>query len=254
MNNNINRGISEDFLSLKKLLTSNNTNTISISEFYEETGFISVPVAKNQSIAAKIAYTMVFAILMAISANTFTYLPFTPVPFTMQVLTVLLSAVMLGSRLALFSQLQYIFAGLLGAPVFAGFKNGLLLLTGPTVGYIIGFIAAAFITGYIYENNITGAVIRSFKAPVFNNFKQHHDSRTISMFISCILGVLVIHSCGFLYLYGFIYESAKATDSLDILKKSLKLGVIPFIIIDFLKILMIINLDKVFKIKDQLKK
>jgi biotin transporter BioY len=254
MNNNISHSISEDTLSSKKPLNSKNINNICISEFYDATDSISLPAAKTRNITAKIVYTMVFAILMAISANTFTYLPFTPVPFTMQVLTVLLSAVMLGSRLALFSQLQYVFAGLLGAPVFAGFKNGLLLITGPTVGYVIGFIAAAFITGYIYENNITGAVLKSFKVPAFNNFRQHYDSRSISMFISCLLGVLVIHSCGFIYLYGFICESAKAAGSLDIFKKSLKLGVVPFIIIDFLKILIIINLNKVFKIKDQLKK
>ncbi len=253
MNNNTNHVASKD-LSFRKLLSSGNTNTIYNSEFYQKTGLISIPAVKSQSIAAKISYTLVFAILMAISANTFTYLPFTPVPFTMQVLTVLLSAVMLGSRLALLSQLQYVFAGLLGAPVFAGFKNGLLLLSGPTVGYITGFLAAAFITGYIYENNIAGAVIKSFKAPVFKNFKQHYDSRTISMFISCILGVLIIHSCGFIYLYGFFCMAAKTANSLAIFEKSIKLGVIPFIFIDLLKVLIIINLDKVFKIKDYLKK
>ncbi|MBE3036962.1 MAG: biotin transporter BioY, partial [Candidatus Atribacteria bacterium] len=126
--------------------------------------------------------------LMAISANAFVYLPFTPVPITMQVLTVLISAIALGSRLAFLSQLQYVLAGLLGAPVFAGFKSGLSVVLGPTGGYIMGFLAAAFIAGYIYENNIVGAVTK--------NSVEHYDIRTISMFVSCVSGLLVIYTCG----------------------------------------------------------
>jgi biotin transporter BioY len=69
------------------------------------------------------------------------------------------------------------------------------------------------------------------------------------MFVSCVTGLLVIYLCGFIHLYGFIYMTGKAAGVLDIFEKTLKLGVIPFVIIDLLKILIIINLDKVFKIK-----
>ena len=226
MNTNINPDISKKFLSLTKV------NTIGNVSFYQAASSISIPAAESQGRTAKISYTLAFAMLMAISANAFVYLPFTPVPITMQVLTVLLSAIALGSRLAFLSQLQYVLAGLLGAPVFAGFKSGLSVVLGPTGGYIMGFLAASFIVGYIYENNIVGAVTKSF-----------------SMFISCIAGLLLIYTCGFIHLYGFIYMTFRTAGLLDIFKKTLKLGVIPFAIIDFLKILIIINLDKVFRIK-----
>lgn len=243
MNTNINPDISKKFLFLTKVKTIGN------SSFYREAGSASIPAAQSQSKTAQISYTLAFAMLMAISANAFVYLPFTPVPITMQVLTVLLSAIALGSRLAFLSQLQYVLAGLLGAPVFAGFKSGPSALMGPTGGYIMGFLAAAFIAGYIYENNLFAAVTKFFRATGSKNSVEHYDSRTISMFVSCAAGLLVIYSCGFIHLYGFIYMTGKAAGLLDILEKTLKLGVIPFVIIDFLKILIIINLDKVFKIK-----
>jgi len=249
MNNNINSGIPGGFILSVKQLISDKVNIPNDLDFFQKAGSISNPASEGHGIIVKISYTLLFVALMAISANTFTYLPFTPIPVTMQVLTVLLSAITLGSRLAFFSQLQYIFAGLLGAPVFAGFKSGLSVFSGPTAGYIAGFLAAAFITGYVYENNIIGIVIKSPKSETLKNFQEHYNIRTISMFVSCVIGVLVIYSCGFIYLYGFIYMIAGIAGPLAIFKKTLKLGIIPFIIIDFLKILVIINLDKVFKIK-----
>ncbi|MCL5070949.1 MAG: biotin transporter BioY [Actinobacteria bacterium] len=243
MNNNINPDIPKKFLSLPMV------NTIGNPSFYMETDLVSMPAAESQSKTSKISYTLAFAILMAISANTFVYLPFTPVPITMQVLTVLVSAIALGSRLAFLSQLQYVLAGLLGAPVFAGFKSGLSTIMGPTGGYIIGFMAAAFIAGYIYENNIVGAVTKFFRAAEPKNSVEYQDIRTISMFVSCLAGLLIIYLGGFIHLYGFIYMTGKVAGLLNIFEKTLKLGVLPFVIIDFLKILIIINLDKVFRIK-----
>ena len=227
MNTNINPDISKKFLFLTKV------NTIGNSSFYREAGSASIPAAQSQSKTAQISYTLAFAMLMAISANAFVYLPFTPVPITMQVLTVLISAIALGSRLAFLSQLQYVLAGLLGAPVFAGFKSGPSALMGPTGGYIIGFLAAAFIAGYIYENNIVGAVTKFFKRIGPKNSVEHYDIRTISMFVSCVIGLLVIYTCGFIHLYGFIYMTARTAGLLDIFEKTLKFGVIPFIMIDF---------------------
>jgi biotin transport system substrate-specific component len=243
MNININPDISKKFLSFAKLNTAGN------SDFYRQAYSVSIPAAESKSKTAKISYTLVFAILMAISANTFVYLPFTPVPITMQVLTVLLSAIALGSRLAFLSQLQYVLAGLLGVPVFAGFKSGFSTIMGPTGGYIMGFLAAAFISGYIYENNIIYAVSKFFRSAGLKNSVEHYDIRTFSMFVSCITGLLVIYSCGFIHLYGFFYMTVKSAALLGIFEKTLKLGVIPFAIIDFLKILIIINLDKVHRIK-----
>ena len=104
----------------------------------------------------KAAFTIIFAVLMAVSANAFLYLPFTPVPITLQVLTVIFSALMLGGPLAMASQVLYISMGLAGLPVFAGFIGGPAALLGPTGGYIIGFALAAYITGFLASGKSTG--------------------------------------------------------------------------------------------------
>src|SRR4030043_625139 len=122
-----------------------NTGNTEIGKIFPVSGIIL-------NLSSNLIFSLVFAVLMAISANSFIYLPFTPIPVTTQVLTVLLSGLFLGSRWALTSQVFYILMGIMGLPVFSGFKNGAALLTGPTVGYVIGFMAAAFVTGYVYEN------------------------------------------------------------------------------------------------------
>ncbi len=75
------------------------------------------------------------------------YLPFTPVPITLQTFFVLLSGAVLGRRLGAISQAGYIILGSLGLPIFAGATGGILYLLGPTGGYLIGFMAASYIVG-----------------------------------------------------------------------------------------------------------
>ncbi len=190
----------------------------------------------NRSIVINLLFALTFAVLMAISANSFIYLPFTPVPITTQVLTVILSGLFLGSRWALASQTLYIIMGLMGLPVFSGFKNAAVFLTGPTVGYVLGFLAAAFVTGYIYENSNknTGNPLRNLFAG----------------FISCVAGVALIHLFGFVYLFGYFFNISSSQSVTSTLIMTWKLGTQPFIIIDFLKIIMaviIVNLNKIRK-------
>lgn len=175
----------------------------------------------GSNIAVNLFFSLVFAILMAVSANSYIYLPFTPVPITIQVLTVLLSGLFLGSRWAFTSQVIYVLMGLMGLPVFAGFKNGVIALAGPTGGYIIGFMAAAFTAGYIYENSVkdnTGSI-----------------SKLSISFISSIAGVVLIHLFGFIHLAGYFYSASADYSFIDILVKTWKLGTQPFLLIDFLK-------------------
>ena len=189
----------------------------------------------NSRITTSLVFSLTFAILMAISANSFVYLPFTPVPITMQVLTVLLSGIFLGSRWALASQIIYIFMGLMGLPVFSGFKNGPVALTGPTGGYIVGFMVAAFVTGYLYENS----------GKRINNNPLRH---LFTGFISCLAGVVVIYLFGFIHLFNYLFSLTGTQSILDTLARTWKLGIQPFIAIDFLKILIalpILNLNKI---------
>ncbi len=78
-------------------------------------------------------------------------LPVGPVPVTLQTLFVLLSGMVLGGKLGALSQALYLFLGLIGLPVFAGGRAGPWVLTGPTGGYLLGFIAGAYVTGRLAE-------------------------------------------------------------------------------------------------------
>jgi len=89
-----------------------------------------------------------FALLTAASAHLRFYLPFTPVPVTMQVFVVLLSGAVLGRGWGAMSQCVYVCAGMLGAPFFTG-AAGAAFLSGPTVGYLAGFVIAAFVSGAV---------------------------------------------------------------------------------------------------------
>ena len=91
------------------------------------------------------------AALTAVCGQIAFHLPGTPVPVTMQVFAVVCCGMVLGSRWAAIAQMQFLTAGRLGAPVFAGFGAGPAALVGPTGGYLVGFVAAAFIVGYVFE-------------------------------------------------------------------------------------------------------
>jgi len=103
----------------------------------------------NKKVSRVLAVT-VFMALITLSAFVRIPLPFTPVPLTLQTLFVLLSGALLGRKLGLLTQAGYLFLGLSGSQVFAGFGSGSLYLLGPTGGYIVGFILASFFTGSLF--------------------------------------------------------------------------------------------------------
>ena len=76
---------------------------------------------------------------------------FTPVPVTLQVLAVILSGLVLGSKWGAISQIQYLALGAAGAPVFADWTGGPAAFVGPRGGYLIGFVAGAYVAGWAFE-------------------------------------------------------------------------------------------------------
>lgn len=92
-----------------------------------------------------------FAALMAICSMISIPLGFTPVPVNLATLGVFLAGGLLGKKYGTISLAVYILIGAVGVPVFAGFRGGLSVLAGPTGGYIIGYIAAAFLVGLLTE-------------------------------------------------------------------------------------------------------
>ena len=99
---------------------------------------------------------LVGSILLAISSKI--KIPFYPVPMTMQTLVVLIIGIGFGWRLGVATIMLYLFEGIIGLPVFSGTPEkgiGLVYFTGPTMGYLIGFLVAAFLAGkFNFDNNL----------------------------------------------------------------------------------------------------
>ena len=107
---------------------------------------LAAPVEALSPTARRALGVGAFALLTALGARVAVPLPGTPVPFTFQVMAVLLAGWLLGPRLAAGSQLAYLAAGAAGLPVFAA-GGGLAYLLGPTGGYLLAYPAAAAVVG-----------------------------------------------------------------------------------------------------------
>jgi biotin transport system substrate-specific component len=94
-------------------------------------------------------------------------LPFTPVPFTLQPVVVLVGAAALGARLGAASQVLYLMLGIAGLPVFAyapDLPQGVARLFGPTGGYLMAYPLAAFVTGWLSERGLDRRYLTSVGA------------------------------------------------------------------------------------------
>jgi biotin transport system substrate-specific component len=94
-----------------------------------------------------------FALLTFVGANI--RIPMVPVPFTLQTLFVILAGAVLGARTGALSQTIYLSLGAFGLPLFAGTAAGIAVFAGPTGGYLIGFLFAAFIVGRLIDKKPT---------------------------------------------------------------------------------------------------
>jgi biotin transport system substrate-specific component len=144
------------------------------------------------------------SLLVALLAQVRIVLPFTPVPITGQTLAVLLIGAVLGSKRGAATIGLYILEGGIGLPFFAGGKAGLAVLMGPTGGYLAGFVAAAFVVGWLAE--------RGF------------DRRLATAFAAFVIGTAVIYLFGTIGLLRFMSLQAAIAG-----------GVLPFIVGDILK-------------------
>ncbi|WYM80159.1 biotin transporter BioY [Methanolobus sp. ZRKC2] len=104
------------------------------------------------------AFASLFAALIAMGAYAKIPIPFSPVPITLQVFFVLLAGAMLGARWGTLSVIVYMLLGVVGLPVFSGGSSGLGVLFGPTGGYLIGFVIAAFLIGTLSEKKGTSNI------------------------------------------------------------------------------------------------
>jgi biotin transport system substrate-specific component len=95
-----------------------------------------------------------FALLVAVFARIAIPLPFTPVPFSMQPLAIMLAGMFLGARLGFIALAEYVAAGALGAPVFANGGGGIAYMASvSSLGYLLAYPPAAFVIGWLAERS-----------------------------------------------------------------------------------------------------
>ena len=134
-------------------------------------------------------------------------LPFTPVPLTGQTFAVLLVGAALGSKRGTASMLFYMLLGALGLPVFAGGASGMAYLSGATLGYLVGFVIAAYVIGLLAERGLERSVRTSI--------------------IPFLAGTLIIYICGVAWL----------TIMLGSFSKAIAAGLLPFLVGDAIKLI-----------------
>ena len=96
-----------------------------------------------------IVYASLMAALIAVGA--YIHIPIGPVPIVLQNLFVFLAGLLLGARWGLASMGIYLLVGALGIPVFSGGRGGIAHFMGPTGGYLIGYVVAVFLAGFISQ-------------------------------------------------------------------------------------------------------
>ncbi len=147
------------------------------------------------------------SVLIGLMAQVTIPLPFTPVPITGQTFAVLLVGAWYGSQRGALTVALYLLEGVLGLPVFAGGTSGLGRLLGPTGGYLIGFVAAAWIVGRRCERG--------------------WDRRVSTAALAMLIGNGGIYLCGLPWLALFVGP-----------ERSLMAGLWPFIPGDLIKLLL----------------
>ena len=161
-------------------------------------------------------------LLLTISAKI--KIPFYPVPMTMQTFIVLFLGITLGSKIGLLTVGLYLFEGIFGLPVFSGTPEkgiGLIYFTGPTMGYLIGFLVAVYFAG-------------SFK----------YDKGIINTFLKLIFSISFIYILGMIWLGTLIGWD----------KPIFKLGAQPFLLAELFKMLLLLFLTPtLLKVKKLIK-
>ena len=163
----------------------------------------------------RVAAVLFVSALTATAAQISIPLPFTPVPFTLQPMVVLLGGAALGSRLGMASQVLYLAAGIAGLPVFAAsavLPQGFLRLLGPTGGYLLSYPFAAYLTGRLAERGL--------------------DRRYLTSVIAMTSGLAVVFAFGVSWLAFFAQPAPLGLDA------ALRTGLYPFVPADIIKVLL----------------
>jgi biotin transport system substrate-specific component len=161
---------------------------------------------KQSKIVKNLFIALIGTIVLAISSKI--KIPFYPVPMTMQTLVILMIGIVFGWRLGVVTIALYLFEGIIGLPVFSGTPEkgiGLMYFTGPTMGYLIGFLVAVFFAG-----------------------KFNYDNNLIKNFLKLTFAISFVYILGLIWLGGLIGWD----------KPIFKLGAQPFLLAELFKVLI----------------
>jgi biotin transport system substrate-specific component len=168
-------------------------------------------IVPQRSVLADFSIIVVGSLFVAAMAQL--SIPLQPVPITGQTLAVLLVGMVLGSKRGALALATYLGEGLLGLPVFAEANSGLATVMGPRGGYLIGFIAAAWLVGLLAERGFDRSLFKTLGAMLAGN--------------------LVIYAFGLAWLSTFPFVSGLIGEA-----GLLSLGMLPFLIGDALKAIL----------------
>ena len=172
--------------------------------------------SQNYRILKYILIVFLGSMLLAISSKI--KIPFYPVPMTMQTFVVLFLGISFGYKIGLATVSLYLIEGIVGLPVFSNSPEkgvGIIYFTGPTMGYLIGFLPAVFITGYLKLDDWT-----------------KKENRNLEFFFLNLLKLLI--SVSVIYLLGLFWLS-----NLIGFEKAILFGFKPFWIAELFKILLL---------------
>jgi len=176
---------------------------------------------KQSKILKNVFIALMGTVLLAISSKI--KIPFYPVPMTMQTLVLLFLGIALGWKLGVATVTLYLFEGIIGLPVFSGSPEkgvGIIYFTGPTMGYLIGFLFTVYFAGSF-----------NFSKNLFIRFLQ------------------LLFSVSFIYILGILWLGTLIGWG----KPLFQLGVQPFLLAEFFKILIVlISLQKIKKFNQYL--
>ena len=173
---------------------------------------------KQSKLIKYVFFALIGSIALAISSKI--KIPFYPVPMTMQTFIVLVIGIGFGWKLGLATVSLYLFEGIIGLPVFSGTPEkgvGLVYFTGPTMGYLLGFLIAVYISGkLIYDESL------------FKNFLK------------------LLFATSFIYILGMTWLG----NLIGWDKPIFQLGAQPFLLAELFKILIAtFTINKIKKIK-----
>lgn len=167
--------------------------------------------SRQAAIYRDIALVLGGSLLIAGCAQISIMTTLSPVPITGQTFAVLLVGALLGMKRGVLSTITYMCEGAIGIPVFAGGGSGIATIIGPSGGYILGFIVASAFVGFLAQSG--------------------WDKKLTTAFLAIFIGNWLIYIPGLIWLSRYVG-----------LRNVIQMGLLPFIIGDIIKILLVASI------------